>query len=127
MSKRPHAQSFEPNEEAQANVKEKKMFAVIKTGGKQYRVQEGDVVAIEKLEADVDSKVTFDDVLMAGEGDNVKIGTPSLSGASVEAKVVNQMRTRKVLIFKKRRRQNSQRKNGHRQHLTVVEITGIKA
>ena len=103
------------------------MFAVIKTGGKQYRVQEGDVVAIEKLEADVDSNVTFDDVLMAGEGDNVKIGKPSLAGASVEAKVVNQMRTRKVLIFKKRRRQNSQRKNGHRQHLTVVEITGIKA
>ena len=103
------------------------MFAVIKTGGKQYRVQEGDIVAIEKLEADVDSSVTFDDVLMAGEGDNVKIGTPSLAGASVEAKVVNQMRTRKVLIFKKRRRQNSQRKNGHRQHLTVVEITGIKA
>ena len=103
------------------------MFAVIKTGGKQYRVQEGDVVAIEKLEADVDSSITFDDVLMAGEGDNVKIGTPNLAGASVEAKVVNQMRTRKVLIFKKRRRQNSQRKNGHRQHLTVVEITGIKA
>ena len=68
----------EPKEEAQANVKEKNMFAVIKTGGKQYRVQEGDVVAIILLEADVDSKVTFDDVLMAGEGDNVKIGTPAL-------------------------------------------------
>ena len=103
------------------------MFAVIKTGGKQYRVQKGDVVAIEKLEADVDSKVTFDDVLMAGKDEDIKIGTPSLKGASVEAKVVNQIRTRKILIFKKRRRQNSQRKNGHRQHLTVVEITGIKA
>ena len=103
------------------------MFAVIKTGGKQYRVQKGDVVAIEKLEADVDSKVTFDDVLMAGKDDDIKIGTPSVKGASVEGKVVNQIRTRKVFVFKKRRRQNSQRKNGHRQHLTVVEITGIKA
>lgn len=102
------------------------MFAVIKTGGKQYRVQEGDIVAIEKLEAEVDSEVSFDEVLMAGEGDKVKVGAPTVKGASVTGKVVNQMRTRKILVFKKRRRQNSQRKNGHRQHMTVVEITKIK-
>ena len=102
------------------------MFAVIKTGGKQYRVQEGDVLSIEKLAGEAGDKITFDEVLMVGEGDSVKIGAPTVSGASVTAEISDQYRTRKILIFRKRRRKNSERKNGHRQYQTTVTITGIK-
>jgi large subunit ribosomal protein L21 len=103
------------------------MFAVIRTGGKQYRVAENDVIRIEKLEADAGSEVVFDQVLMVGGEGQPRVGAPLVDGATVKAELVEQMRDRKVIIFKKRRRQNSRRKNGHRQHLSVVRITSISA
>ena len=103
------------------------MFAVIRTGGKQYRVAENDVIRVEKLDAEAGSTVTFDQVLMVGGEGEAKVGAPTVEGATVTAELVEQMRDKKVIIFKKRRRQNSRRKNGHRQHLSVVKITGISA
>lgn len=97
------------------------MFAVIKTGGKQYKVAKDDVIIVEKLDADVGSTVTFDDVLAVGE----KIGAPSVAGAKVSATVVKQTRDDTVLVFKKKRRQGYRRKNGHRQHISIVKITDI--
>ncbi len=101
------------------------MYAVIKTGGKQYRVAKDDVLVIEKLEAEPGSSVEFAEVLLVGEGDTVKVGTPILAGAKVTAELVEQTRGPKVIAFKKRRRKNSRRKRGHRQDLTKVRITGI--
>ena len=101
------------------------MYAVIRTGGKQYKVAEGDVIRVEKLNADADAAVTFDEVLMVGGDGAPTIGAPLVDGASVAGTVVENLRTRKVLIFKKRRRTNSRRKNGHRQHLTAVRIDSI--
>ncbi len=98
------------------------MFAVIETGGKQYRVKKDDVIEVEKLDAKKGAKVTLDHVLMVG----AKIGAPTVSGAKVEAEVVEQIKDEKVVIFKKKRRQNYRRKNGHRQQLTVLKITDIK-
>ena len=103
------------------------MFAVIRTGGKQYRVAENDVIRIEKLDGEAGSTVTFDQVLMVGGEGDAKVGAPTVEGATVTGELVEQMRDKKVIIFKKRRRQNSRRKNGHRQHLSVVKITGISA
>lgn len=103
------------------------MFAVIKTGGKQYKVAENDVILVEKIEAEAGSEVTFDQVLMVGQDANLKVGAPIVKGASVVAKVLDQAQADKVLIFKKNRRHNYRRKRGHRQKLTVVRITGIKA
>ena len=97
------------------------MFAVIKTGGKQYKVAKDDVIIVEKLNADVGSTVTFDKVLALGE----KIGTPMIEGAKVSAKVVKQTRDDTVLVFKKKRRQGYRRKNGHRQYISIVKITDI--
>jgi large subunit ribosomal protein L21 len=97
------------------------MFAVVRTGGKQYRVASGDVIKVEKLAGEKGAKITLDDVLMA----NGKIGAPLLDGASVAAEIVAHDRGPKIIVFKKRRRQNSRRKNGHRQDLTVLRITGI--
>ena len=102
------------------------MFAVIRTGGKQYRVQPGDQLKVEKLIAGPGEAITFDDVLMLGDGDDMTVGAPLVAGASVAGEVVDQVRTRKIVIFKKRRRQNSKRRNGHRQMLTVVKITAIR-
>ena len=99
------------------------MFAVIKTGGKQYRVAAGDVIKVEKLEAEAGATLTFSDVLATGDGDNITIGAPLIDGASVTAEVLEQTRAKKIIIFKKKRRQNYRRKNGHRQHLTVLRIT----
>lgn len=102
------------------------MFAVIKTGGKQYKVAPNAVLTIEKIDAAAGSVVTFEDVLMIGGDDaSVTVGAPFVAGASVNATVVEQSRADKVISFKKRRRQNSRRKIGHRQHQTVVRITGI--
>ncbi|MEL7048342.1 MAG: 50S ribosomal protein L21 [Pseudomonadota bacterium] len=101
------------------------MYAVIKTGGKQYRVAQDDVIAIERLAGDAGSTVEFTDVLLVGEGDSAKVGTPFVSGAKVTAELVEQTRGPKVIAFKKRRRQNSKRKKGHRQHLSMVRITSI--
>jgi len=104
------------------------MFAVIKTGGKQYRVSENDVLVVEKLVAEAGDKVQFDQVLMIGEeGKAPTVGSPLIDKAAVTAEVVRQTRGEKLIIFKKRRRQNSRRKNGHRQDLTLVKITGISA
>ncbi len=103
------------------------MFAVIKTGGKQYKVAEGDSIAIEKLDAEAGKTVTFDDVLMLGEGGSVTVGAPLVAGASVSAEIEEQTRGPKILIRKKRQRQTYRRTIGHRQDLTVVKITGISA
>jgi large subunit ribosomal protein L21 len=103
------------------------MYAVIKTGGKQYRVAKDDVLIVEKLEAEPGATVEFNEVLLVGGGESVKVGTPVLSGAKVTAELVEQTRGPKVIAFKKRRRKNSRRKRGHRQDLTKVRITGISA
>ncbi len=101
------------------------MYAVIKTGGKQYRVSADDVLNIERLAGESDSKIEFTDVMMVGSGDSVKVGTPTVSGAKVVAEVVEQTRGPKVIAFKKRRRKSSRRKRGHRQDLTKIRITEI--
>ena len=103
------------------------MYAVIRTGGKQYRVAPGDKVRVEKLPGNVGDTVTFGEVLLVG-GDNVqnlKVGQPLVSGAKVEAKIVAQDRAKKLIVFKFRRRKNYRRKTGHRQPFTALEITGI--
>jgi large subunit ribosomal protein L21 len=101
------------------------MYAVIKTGGKQYRVAPNDVITVERLEGEAGADLTLSEVLMvAGEG-ALKVGTPMLAGATVSATIVEQTRGDKVLIFKKRRRKHYRRKNGHRQDLTVLKITAI--
>ena len=97
------------------------MFAVIKTGGKQYRVSKDDVIAIEKLEAEAGSTIVFGEVLMLGD----QVGAPHVDNAQVTAEVVRQFRDDKVIIFKKRRRKHYRRRNGHRQHLTLVKITDM--
>jgi large subunit ribosomal protein L21 len=102
------------------------MFAVIKTGGKQYRVAKDARLTVEKLPAEAGESVTLDQVLMVGgDGQGVTVGQPLVEGASVTAEVVEQTRGRKMLVFKKRRRHNSRRKNGHRQHYTVLKVTDI--
>ncbi|MEQ1714145.1 MAG: 50S ribosomal protein L21 [Hyphomicrobium sp.] len=101
------------------------MYAVIKTGGKQYRVAKDDVLEIERLVGDAGSNIEFTEVLMVGEGASVKIGTPVVAGAKVTAELVEQTRGPKLIAFKKRRRKNSRRKRGHRQDLSMVRITGI--
>ena len=103
------------------------MFAVIRTGGKQYRVTPDAVLKVEKLEAEAGSTVTFTDVLAVGGETGLKLGAPVLAGATVTATVIAQDRLDKVIIFKKRRRQNSRRRNGHRQHVTVLRVSGINA
>ena len=101
------------------------MFAVIKTGGKQYRVAADDVLIIEKVAGEVGEIVTIGSVLAHGEGENVTIGAPFVEGASVAVEVVEQGKAPTVIAFKKRRRQNSRRKRGHRQQLTTVRVSEI--
>lgn len=103
------------------------MYAVVETGGKQYKVKSGDTLRVEKLEGDVGSEITLDKVLLAGEGDDVKTGAPYVSGASVTAKIVEQHRTRKIIVFKYKRRKGYRVKRGHRQHYTALRIGDIKA
>ncbi len=100
------------------------MYAVIKTGGKQYRVAEGDTLQVEKLPGAAGDKISFDEVLMVG-GEKAKVGTPLVKGASVKAEIVSQDRDKKIIVFKMRRRKNYRRKQGHRQPYTQVRITGI--
>lgn len=100
------------------------MYAIIATGGKQYRVSEGDVIYIEKIDAAVDSTVSFDVLLVGNEGD-VKVGTPVVEGVKVEGKVVGQVRGDKIIVFKYKSKKNYRRKQGHRQPYTKVEITKI--
>ena len=103
------------------------MYAVIKTGGKQYRVVAGEKLTIEQIPADVGAEINLDQILMVGEGESVKIGTPLLSGASVKATVLSQGRHDKVKIFKMRRRKHYQKHQGHRQNYTEIRIDGISA
>ena len=103
------------------------MFAVIRTGGKQYRVQPDQVLKVEKLEAEAGGTITFTDVLAVGGEGSLTVGAPTVAGAPVTATVIAQDRLEKVIIFKKRRRQNSRRKNGHRQHVTVLRVSAINA
>jgi large subunit ribosomal protein L21 len=103
------------------------MYAVIKTGGKQYRVSAGEKLKIEKLVADVGSEVTFDQVLMVGGEGDMKLGAPMLAGASVKATVLAQGRGDKIHIFKMRRRKHYRKSQGHRQSYTEVQISGISA
>ena len=101
------------------------MYAVIETGGKQYRVNQGDIIKVEKLTVDVGEKVDFDRVLLVGEGTDVKVGSPIVDGASVSGTVVEQDRHRKIIVFKMKRRKNYRRKQGHRQDYTGVLIDKI--
>jgi large subunit ribosomal protein L21 len=103
------------------------MFAVIKTGGKQYRVAADDVIVVEKLDAEAGAQISFGEVLMLGDGGDVKIGAPTLTGASVTGELVEQRKGEKIKIFKKKRRNTYRRKRGHRQHESVVRITAISA
>ena len=101
------------------------MYAVIKTGGKQYRVVAGEKLKIEQLPAEIGAEIVLDQVLLVADGDNLKMGRPLVTGASVQAKVLAQGRHDKVRIFKLRRRKHYQKHQGHRQNFTEIEITGI--
>ena len=101
------------------------MYAVFRTGGKQYRAAKGDVLRLEKIDGDEGASVKFDDVLLIGEGSDIKVGNPVLTGSSVSAKVLRQGKSRKVPVVKFKRRQNYLRQGTHRQFFTEVEITGI--
>ena len=103
------------------------MYAVIVTGGKQYRVMKGEVLRVEKLDAEAGSSVDFDQVLMVGDGDKVTVGAPTVEGAKVSAAVKALGRADKVRIVKFRRREHHRKQQGHRQHYTEIEITGISA
>ncbi len=103
------------------------MFAIIRTGGKQYRVKPNDVLKVEKLDGAAGDTITFSEILAVGSDSGTTVGAPLVPGATVSATVIAQDRLDKVIIFKKRRRQNSRRKNGHRQHVTVLRVAGIMA
>ena len=101
------------------------MYAVVKTGGKQYRVSAGEKLKIEQIPADIGADIVLDQVLLVADGDNLKMGRPLVTGATVQAKVLAQGRHDKVRIFKMRRRKHYQKHQGHRQNFTEIEITGI--
>lgn len=103
------------------------MYAVIASGGKQYRVEEGQVLDLEKLPQEAGDKISFDQVLMVADGDNISVGAPYVANAAVDAEVVEQTRGEKVEIIKFKRRKHHMKRQGHRQYLTKVKITGIKA
>jgi large subunit ribosomal protein L21 len=103
------------------------MIAVVKTGGKQYKISEGDVIQVEKLDGNVGETINLDKVLIYGAGDSIKVGTPFVAGCSVVCEVTEQLRGKKIIVFKKHRRKNYRRKNGHRQSLTRLRITEITA
>ena len=102
------------------------MFAVIRTGGKQYKVAPNDVIAVEKLDGEPGAAIELGEVLMVGDGADITAGTPLVSGALVSAELVEHRRADKIIVFKKKRRHNYRRKNGHRQHQTVLRITEIR-
>ncbi len=101
------------------------MFAVVKTGGKQYKVTKGEVIKVEKLDADVGSEIDIPEVLMVINGDDVKVGNPIVENAAVRAKVIEQGKDKKVIVFKKKRRKGYKKKRGHRQLFTTLEIQDI--
>ena len=101
------------------------MYALVKTGGKQYRVAKDDKILVERIAADEGAEIILDDIIMLGDGDKVTVGTPHVDGAAVSAKVVRQTRGPKIIIFRRKRRKNHRRTQGHRQELTLLQITGI--
>ena len=101
------------------------MYAIIKSGGKQYRVKKGEKLKLEKLDTEIGKKIVFDEVLSVGEGVDLKIGTPYLKDAKVEAKVIDEGKSKKIEVIKFKRRKNYRRNFGHRQHYSLVEITNI--
>jgi len=103
------------------------MYAVVNSGGKQYKIQQGEVLRVEKISGDVGSPVTFDRVLMFSDGENVRIGQPLLDSVAVEGHIVEQAKAKKIIVFKYKRRKRFRRKNGHRQEFTAVLIDSIKA
>ena len=103
------------------------MYAVVATGGKQYKVQQGDVLRVEKLIGDVGAEVAFDKVLMFSDGENVQIGQPVVEGAVVKGHIIEQGKSKKVIVFKYKRRKRYRRKQGHRQQYTAVKIDAIEA
>jgi len=109
------------------SIQEVHMYAVIKTGGKQYRVAAGEKIKVEQIAADVGQEIVIDQVLAVGNGSEIKVGTPLVSGASVTVKVVSHGRHDKVHIFKMRRRKHYQKRQGHRQNFTEIEIGAISA
>lgn len=102
------------------------MYAIVATGGKQYRVQTGQVLRIEKIDGEVGSEVTFDDVLMFSDGENVNIGQPTLDNVRVSGHIVEQGKAKKIIVFKYKRRKRYRRKAGHRQQFTAVQIDNIE-
>ena len=103
------------------------MYAVVKTGGKQYRVRSGQVIRVEKLDGSVGDTVALDEVLLIGGGESIQVGQPRLAGASVSAQITGQGRAKKIIVFKKRRRKGYHKKQGHRQAYTQLKIGDIKA
>ncbi len=103
------------------------MYAVIKTGGKQYRVQQGDVIFVEKIDSQANDAVTFEEVLLVGDGEQTKIGAPVVKGAKVEGKVLSQVKAKKIVVYKYKAKKNERKKQGHRQPYTKIEITAINA
>jgi large subunit ribosomal protein L21 len=101
------------------------MYAVLSTGGKQYKVEEGDILRIEKISGDVGATVSFDKVLMLSDGEKVRVGTPLIDGISVSGHIVEQDKAKKILVFKYKRRKHYRRKQGHRQPFTAVKIDSI--
>jgi large subunit ribosomal protein L21 len=103
------------------------MYAVVSTGGKQYKVQKGETLRIEKIQGEVGSKVTLDKVLLVADGENIRVGQPVIEKAAVQASIVEQDKAKKILVFKYKRRKRYRRKQGHRQPYTAIRIDGIEA
>ena len=103
------------------------MYAIVKTGGKQYKVREGDILRVEKLTGDVGSEISFEDVLMFSDGETVTVGQPKVDSVSVSGHIVAQGKSKKIIVFKYKRRKRYRRKQGHRQHYTAIQIDSIKA
>ena len=103
------------------------MYAVVSTGGKQYKVQKGETLRIEKIAGEVGSKVIFNQVLMVADGENIRVGQPVVENATVQASIIEQDKARKILVFKYKRRKRYRRKQGHRQPYTAIRIDGIEA
>jgi len=122
-------QSFEsaPSLLKRGREREKQMYAVVKTGGKQYRVAAGDILEVEKLVGDVGDSLTLDEVLLVADGDNVTVGRPMVEGASVTAKITGQHRGKKIMVFRYRPKKRIRVRRGHRQYLTRLEIESINA
>ena len=103
------------------------MYAIVKSGGKQYKIQEGDVIRVEKIPGDLDNPISFDQVLMFSDGENVRIGQPELNDVTVKGHIVEQGKAKKIIIFKYKRRKRYRRKQGHRQQYTAIKIDQIEA